>query len=231
MHDNDKQSNAFWAWAKCLGGLIFWAMEPDAETTTTDGWLEAVRSDIRDNGDLARDAAPDDVTRKQVIRSRSLALDLVRRLNHVPELNRTSCRNWSLVDQKIVTSLADLQERFAKLGDGEQREARELRDSQLLLALQAQSKTEVLTPPGVSWDDVWIKTSKLAKLIPCDSTGLGRYLKSTTVRRTGSAKGSGGFRWNCEDLRSVVPDKLGESGLKRLKMYVESELKAVDSAT
>ncbi len=121
MRDKDKQSNAFWAWAKCLGELIFWAGEPDAETTTRDGWREAFRIDIQDKGDRALDAAPDDVTRNQVIRSRSLACDLVRMLNTCGDLNSVPCRNWPTTERNIVEELTKLKSRFAELGYGEQR--------------------------------------------------------------------------------------------------------------
>ena len=141
MHDKDKQSNAFWAWAKCLGRVIFWAREPNAKTTTTAGWLEAVRSDIRDSGDLARDAAPDDVTRKQVIRSRSLALDLVRMLNQVPELNSVSYRTWPTTERIIVDDLAKLKSRFAELGDGEQRSEVESNLDQVVASVAVKAKT------------------------------------------------------------------------------------------
>ena len=113
---------AFWEWAKCLGELIFWAKEPDPETTTWDGWHEAFRIAIQDKGDRARDAAPDDVTRNQVLRSRSLAAALVRMLNQLTDLNCTSCRNWSHVDQQVVNQLVDLQSQFARIGDGERPE-------------------------------------------------------------------------------------------------------------
>ena len=115
MRDND---NAFWAWSKCLGELIFWAREPDAETTTRDGWREAFRNDNRDKGDRALDAAPDDVTRNQVIRSRSLASDLVRMLNTCCDLNSVPCRNWPTTERNIVEELTKLKSLFAELGDG-----------------------------------------------------------------------------------------------------------------
>lgn len=111
-------STVFRAWAKCLGELIFWATNPDAGSTSRDGWREHFRDDIRDKGDRARDASPDDVTRNQVSRSRSLAAGLIRLLNSCPELNSTSCRNWSQVDRLVVEQLAELQAVFAKLGDG-----------------------------------------------------------------------------------------------------------------
>ena len=111
-------STIFWTWSRLLGELIFWATDPDPATTTSDGCREQFRNDIRDKGDRARDASPDDVTRNQVIRSRSLALQLVRMLNETPELNATPCRNWSQVDRLVVEQLAELQSQFAKLGDG-----------------------------------------------------------------------------------------------------------------
>ena len=89
LGDGERETNAFWGWAKCLDELSFWAREPDPTTTMRDGWREAFRNDIRDKGDLARDAAPDDVTHDQVIRSRTLALKLVRLLNESPTVTAT----------------------------------------------------------------------------------------------------------------------------------------------
>ena len=108
-------STVFWMWSQCLGDLVCWATDPDP---ASDGWREQFRNDIRDKGDRARDASPDDVTRNQVIRSRSLALQLVRMLHEWPEVNSTPCRNWSQVDRIVVEQLAELQAVFAKLGDG-----------------------------------------------------------------------------------------------------------------
>ncbi len=51
---------AFWKWAKKLNELIFWARESDAETTTRDGWRDAMKRDIDEGGTLARDDSPDD---------------------------------------------------------------------------------------------------------------------------------------------------------------------------
>ena len=118
IHPDDTK-NAFWALGKCLGELIFWAKNPLPQNTSSDGWREAFRIDIRDKGDRARDVAPDDATRNQVTSSRSLAAELIRLLNSCPELNCTPCPNWSHTDQKTVNQLADLQELFARIGDGE----------------------------------------------------------------------------------------------------------------
>lgn len=111
-------STAFWAWSRCIGDLIAFATDPDAETTSSDGWREAVKIDMHDKGDRARDAAPDDANRNQVIRSRKLASQLVRMLNETPELNGVSCRNWSQIDRQVVEQLAELQAVFVKFGDG-----------------------------------------------------------------------------------------------------------------
>lgn len=111
-------STVFWAWSSCIRDLIGWATDPDPEVMSTDGWREHFRNDIRDKGDRARDASPDDVTRNQVTRSRSLASQLVRMLNETPELNATPCRNWSQVDRLVVEQLAELQAAFAKFSDG-----------------------------------------------------------------------------------------------------------------
>ena len=112
---------AFWTWAKCLAELINWAREPDPETTSRDGWREAFKNDIRDKGNRAQDAATDSATRNQVSRSRSLAVQLVRMLSEWTEVNGTPCVNWSHVDLQVVNQLADLQSRFALLGDGSQK--------------------------------------------------------------------------------------------------------------
>ncbi len=121
MRDKDEQSNAIWAWAKCLSELIFWAREPDAETTTRDGWREAFRIDIRDKGDRARDLAPDPETRNKVMRTRSLACDVVRMLNTCPDLNAVPCRQWPATERHIVDELEDHNKTFVALGGGEQR--------------------------------------------------------------------------------------------------------------
>ena len=115
--DSHETSMAFHLWATCLSEFLFWAREPDPETTSRDGWREAFKNDIRDKGNRARDAAPDDVTRNQFSRSRSLTADLVRMMHDAPELNCTSCRNWSQPGQRIVNQLGDLQLQVAKLSE------------------------------------------------------------------------------------------------------------------
>lgn len=113
---------AFWSWAKCLGEIIFWAGEAGATTCMTDGWREKYRIDIQEIGHRARDASPDDMTHNQVIRSRSLACDLVRMLNTCGDLNSVPCRNWSATERNVVEELAKLKSQFAILGDGERPE-------------------------------------------------------------------------------------------------------------
>ncbi len=143
-----EHSHAFWAWAKCVGEIIFWATNPDAETTSGDGWREHFRNDIRDKGDRARDASPDDVTRNQVSRSRSLASQLVRMLNETSELNASPCRNWSQVDRFVVEQLAELQSHFAKLGDGEH-----TTEAATVTAMTGNdTKPEPSWPMGTGWE-------------------------------------------------------------------------------
>jgi len=116
-----ERSNAFWRWSKQLDELISVAREADpatAEMTTSPNWLDVFKRDLQDIGNHTCDAAPDDVTTNQVIRSCSLALQLVRMLHEWPDINCTPCRKWSPVDQQVVNDLAELQSQFAKLGDG-----------------------------------------------------------------------------------------------------------------
>lgn len=77
-----------------------------------------MKRDIDEGGTLARDDSPDDITRNQVTRSQSLALQLVRMLNECGDLNAVPCRNWSAVDRQTVEQLAELQAIFARIGDG-----------------------------------------------------------------------------------------------------------------
>lgn len=113
-------ATAFWFWAKCLGELVFWAKSPLPERTTRPEWLDAYRADLQDKGDRARDAATDDATRNQVVRSRSLALGLARLLNECSELNNTPCRSWPAIERQPVEELQELRRLFAQLVDGEQ---------------------------------------------------------------------------------------------------------------
>ena len=118
----EETTTRFWFYASKLRELIFWAREPDPTTTMRDGWRDWFHSGVQELSSLAHDAAPDEVTRSRIVRSQSLALQLVRMLHEWPEVNGTSCRNWSQVDQHIVNELADLQSKLARIGDGERPE-------------------------------------------------------------------------------------------------------------
>lgn len=118
----EEHSAAFWKWSNKLGELIFWAREAEPATaivTTRDGWRDAFKDAIRDDGKLALDAAQDDGTSRRVIESQKLALQLVRMLHGWARLNNTPCGGWPEVDRVIVERLIELQAAFTKLGNGE----------------------------------------------------------------------------------------------------------------
>lgn len=111
---NDEPSIAFWVWARCLSDLVFWVRTPNPTDTMRPTWADATRDELTRTSYLAQQETQSEPMISKITRTRSLAFDLVRMLN----TNAEPFQNWSRLDQRVVDQLCDLQEEFARMGDG-----------------------------------------------------------------------------------------------------------------